>query len=241
MIEAQNLSMRFGEHEAIPDLTFSIKPGTVVGFLGPNGAGKTTTMRLLTGFYTPASGTARICGYDIRRKRRRAQKCFGYLPEAAGGFANLTAREFLTVCAQARGIRRASRHSRIERVANMTALTPALDRRMKTLSKGWRQRAWFAQTLLHDPPVLILDEPTDGLDPNQKRLVRALIRALAPDKAILLSTHILEEAEEVCDRAIIIAGGRKVADDTPANLADAKGRLSATFHDLTGSAGTERC
>jgi len=234
MIEAQQLCMRYGPKPVVEDMSFTADAGSVVGFLGPNGAGKTTTMRLLTGFLVPAAGSARICGHDIRRERRAAQTCVGYLPEAAAGFANLTVREFLTFCANVRGIRGAALRSTISRVCDHIDLRPALELKMKELSKGWRQRAWFAQAILHDPSVLIMDEPTDGLDPNQKTHVRELIRALAPHKAILLSTHILEEAEEVCDRVIIVAHGKIVADDTPANLANGKGRLSEAFRRLTG-------
>ncbi|MFQ5619652.1 MAG: ABC transporter ATP-binding protein, partial [Rhodospirillales bacterium] len=229
MIEARQLSMHFGGRLVVDGISFTVEPGTVAGFLGPNGAGKTTTMRLLTGFLRPVSGTALICGHDIGRAPRAAQACFGYLPEAATGFPNLTVREFLTYCGEARGVRGGALKAAIDRVCGRIALGPALETRMKELSKGWRQRAWLAPAIVHDPPVLIMDEPTDGLDPNQKLQVRQLIRAVAPEKAILLSTHILEEAEEVCNRAIIIAGGRVVADDAPASLADRRGRLGEAF------------
>lgn len=237
MIEARQLSMHFGGRLVVDGISFTVEPGTVAGFLGPNGAGKTTTMRLLTGFLRPVSGTALICGHDIGRAPRAAQACFGYLPEAATGFPNLTVREFLTYCGEARGVRGGALKAAIDRVCGRIALGPALETRMKELSKGWRQRAWLAQAIVHDPPVLIMDEPTDGLDPNQKLQVRQLIRAVAPEKAILLSTHILEEAEEVCNRAIIIAGGRVVADDAPASLADRRGRLGEAFHRLTAEPG----
>lgn len=237
MIEARNLSMHFGGRLVVDGISFTVEPGTVAGFLGPNGAGKTTTMRLLTGFLRPVSGTALICGHDIGRAPRAAQACFGYLPESATGFPNLTVREFLTYCGEARGVRGGALKAAIDRVCGRIELGPALETRMKELSKGWRQRAWLAQAILHDPPVLIMDEPTDGLDPNQKMQVRHLIREVAPEKAILLSTHILEEAEEVCNRAIIIAGGRIVADDAPANLADHRGRLGEAFHRLTTEPG----
>ena len=237
MIEARQLSMHFGGRLIVDGISFTVEPGTVAGFLGPNGAGKTTTMRLLTGFLRPVSGTALICGHDIGRAPRAARACFGYLPEAATGFPNLTVREFLTYCGEARGVRGGALTAAIDRVCGRIALGPALETKMKELSKGWRQRAWLAQAIVHDPPVLIMDEPTDGLDPNQKMQVRQLIREVAPEKAILLSTHILEEAEEVCDRAIIIAGGRIVADDAPANLADRRGRLGEAFHRLTAEPG----
>lgn len=237
MIVAKELSMCFGVKQAVRNISFLAAPGTVVGFLGPNGAGKTTTMRLLTGYLRPVSGTAEICGFDINTQTLQAQRQIGYLPESAMGFPNLTVREFLRSCAGLRGINGKTRLSAaVGRVCEMVDLHPALDTVMRELSKGWRQRAWLAQALLHNPPVLILDEPTDGLDPNQKRQVRRLIRELTGDKCILLSTHILEEAEEVCQRAIIVCDGVIVADDSTENLVDEVGRLAATFCRLTTSA-----
>lgn len=233
MIEAKNLVMRFGDRIAVDGLSFSVAKGSIVGFLGPNGAGKSTTMRMLTGCLVPMAGGATICGHDIVEDRALAQARIGYLPEAANGFAGLTVREFLTFCGEARGLRGTTLDDAIARVAADVHLAEALGRRLKELSKGWRQRAWFAQALLHDPDVLILDEPTDGLDPNQKERMRAFIRRIAADKAILLSTHILEEAEEICTRAIVVANGRIVADDAPSKLADARGRLAPAFHALT--------
>jgi ABC-2 type transport system ATP-binding protein len=235
MIEARDLEMRFGARTAVRGVSFAVEPGQVVGFLGPNGAGKSTTMRMLTGFLRPAAGSAWICGHDIQAGRLAAQRCLGYLPEAAGGFSHLTVREFLTFCGEARGLAGADLRTAIERVCGAVDLGPALGLKLGVLSKGWRQRAWLAQALLHDPPVLILDEPTDGLDPTQKQHARDLIRRVAADKAILLSTHILEEAEEICQRAIIIAEGRIVADAATADLLDPQGRLTAAFHRLTAS------
>ena len=236
MIEAKNLTRRFGDLVAVDDVSFSVEKGQVTGFLGPNGAGKSTTMRLLTGFLAADRGTVRICGHDLATASRQARSTIGYLPEAAGGFSQITVREFLSFCGESRGFWGRELDKAIGRVAEMVALAPAINRKMKELSKGWRQRAWFAQALLHDPPVLILDEPTDGLDPGQKDLVRDLIRSMAPEKAIILSTHILEEAEEICDRAIIIAGGRIVSDAACADLVDKKGRLAGAFRELTGGA-----
>lgn len=233
MIEARNLSKAFRDRRAVDDVSFEIARGTVVGFLGPNGAGKSTTMRLLTGYLRPDGGEARIAGHDVGTETARARASLGYLPEAAAGFPNLTVSEFLIWCAECRGLWGAARDAAIERVSEETDLGPALSLRMRTLSKGWRQRAWFAQAILHDPPVLIFDEPTDGLDPNQKAHIRDFIRAIAPRKAIILSTHILEEAEEICDRVIIIANGRIVADEACKTLADRKGRLWAAFRRLT--------
>jgi ABC-2 type transport system ATP-binding protein len=236
MIEAKNLTKRFGGLVAVDDVSFSITAGDIVGFLGPNGAGKSTTMRLLTGFLDADNGSVKICHHDIDTERCAAQACLGYLPEAAGGFPHLTVREFLSFCGESRGICGTSLADAIDRTCVLVDLGAALDKPLKSLSKGWRQRAWLAQAILHDPPVLILDEPTDGLDPIQKEKVRDLIRSVAVDKAIILSTHILEEAEEVCTRAIVITGGRIVADDTPKNLADDKGRIANTFRRLAGNA-----
>ena len=234
MIEAKNLTKRFRDILAVNDVSFSIAAGDIVGFLGSNGAGKSTTMRLLTGFLDADSGTARICGHDVVTARRKAQASFGYLPEAAGGFPHLTVQEFLVFCGESRNLFGQDLRGAIDKVCSLIDLEDALNKPMKSLSKGWRQRAWLAQAILHDPPVLILDEPTDGLDPIQKEQVRALIRSISAKKAIILSTHILEEAEEICTRAIIIADGRIVTDDTPKNLADDKGRIAAAFRKLAG-------
>lgn len=229
--------MRFADRWVVEAVSFVVEPGEVVGFLGPNGAGKSTTMRMLCGALKPSAGSARICGDDVVRHRRRAQARIGYLPEAADGFADLTVREFLTFCGEARGLRGRRLRASIDDVCARIELAPALGRRMRHLSKGWRQRAWFAQAILHDPPVLIMDEPTDGLDPNQKRQVRQFVLDVRATKAVLLSTHILEEAEEICTRAIVVAGGRIVADASPAALADERGRLADAFHRLTEPAG----
>lgn len=235
LLEAKDLTRSFGDIVAVNDVSFQIGEGSVVGFLGPNGAGKSTTMRLLTGYLQPDSGTAKIAGFDIVKETLQARAHLGYLPEAATGFPNLSVREFLKFCGECRGLWGTDLRTAIERVSDETQLTTALDQRIRTLSKGWRQRAWFAQAMLHDPRILILDEPTDGLDPNQKTHVRELIRSIASDKAIILSTHILEEAEEICDRVVFIANGTIVADDTPKKLSDRKGRLAAAFQRLTQS------
>ena len=231
-IQVTNLTKSFDNLNAVDDISMTLTTG-ITGFLGPNGAGKSTTMRLLCGFSIPDSGAVLICGHDIVATPRPAQACIGYLPEAAGGFSHLTVHEFLMLCGESRGFWGRKLNAIIEEVAKTVALQEALDRQLKSLSKGWRQRAWFAQAVLHDPPILILDEPTDGLDPNQKDHIRELIRKFASEKTILLSTHILEEAEEICDRAIILNNGRIVADETPEALADERGRLSSAFRQLT--------
>ena len=234
MIEADNLVKNFGSVVAVNDVSFQISPGEVVGFLGANGAGKSTTMRLLTGYLKADAGSARIEGHDIARETRAAQSKLGYLPEAASGFPQLTVREFLKFSGEARGMWRKDLINAIDQTAARIELRPALDQKMAELSKGWRQRAWLAQALLHDPPILILDEPTDGLDPGQKDKVRALIRDIATKKVIILSSHILEEAEELCDRVIIIALGKIVSDQPTSALVDERGRLAPAFRDLTG-------
>ena len=215
MIEASKLCKNFGRLVAVNHASFNIQPGEVVGFLGANGAGKTTTMRLLTGYIVPSFGFSRIAGFNVASDRKRAQSMIGYLPEAANGFPQLTVHEFLVFSGEARGIWRHSLKNAIDRVAELIHLQPSMNKKIFELSKGWRQRAWLAQALLHDPPVLILDEPTDGLDPNQKYEVRELLLQMSSDKAIVISTHILEEVDAVCSRAMIIAHGELLADGTP--------------------------
>ena len=233
MIEVKNLTKRFGDTIAVNDVSFNIESCSVVGFLGPNGAGKSTTIRLISGVLQPDSGTATICNNDITTNGLQAQSCFGYLPEAAAGFGNLTVREFLTYCGECRAMWGEPLTLAIEMTTELIELRPALDLEIRHLSKGWRQRAWLAQAILHDPPVLILDEPTDGLDPNQKDKINDLIRQKKEDKTILLSTHILEEVEEVCDRVLLISNGCIAADDTPENLVQEFGSLSRAFRALT--------
>lgn len=234
-IEARGLCKSFAAHEAVIDVSFRAVPGTVTGFLGPNGAGKSTTMRLLTASLAADRGTASICGLDINRDPIGARAHLGYLPEAANGFSSLTIAEFLTFAAEARGLWGARKRAAMARVVDMIGLGQALGRTLGQLSKGWRQRAWLGQALIHDPPVLILDEPTDGLDPIQKTHLRRLLSELSSDKTILMSTHILEEAEELCDHLIILAEGRVVADVRKAEVADNAGRLAPAFLRLTGA------
>jgi ABC-2 type transport system ATP-binding protein len=219
MIQAENLCKRYGALTAVDDVSFEVRPGEVLGFLGPNGAGKTTTMRMLAGFVTPTSGRASICGHDVGTKPLAAKDCLGYLPEGAPGYGEMTVVQFLRFIADLRGLSRDRSAERLAHVVERLHLGPVLDQTIDTLSKGFRRRVGLAQALMRDPPVLILDEPTDGLDPNQKHEVRTLINEMASGKIIVISTHILEEVDAVCTRAIIIARGRIVADDTPRGLA----------------------
>jgi ABC-2 type transport system ATP-binding protein len=218
MITTKNLSKRYGGKLAVDDLTFSVEPGEVLGFLGANGAGKSTTMRMIAGFISPSAGQATVCGHDIERSPVEAKSCMGYLPEGAPSYGEMTVAEFLDFVADIRGLRGAGRRQRRDVVIDRLALEPVIDQVIETLSKGFRRRVGLAQALIHDPQVLILDEPTDGLDPNQKHEVRRLINELSKDKLVIVSTHILEEVHEVCTRAIIIANGRIVADETPSAL-----------------------
>lgn len=217
-IEINHLSKHFGRLIAVDDISFQVQQGEVLGFLGPNGAGKSTTMKMITGFMTPDRGTARICGYDILQQPLAAKKCIGYLPEGAPAYPDMTPASFLDFIAEIRGFYGASKRARIAAVVDQVNLQPVLQQPIETLSKGYKRRVGLAQALLHNPPVLILDEPTDGLDPNQKYEVRSLIKAMAREKVIILSTHILEEVDAVCSRAIIIAKGRLLADGTPQML-----------------------
>jgi ABC-2 type transport system ATP-binding protein len=218
MITTKNLSKRYGDKLAVDDLTFSVAPGEVLGFLGANGAGKSTTMRMIAGFIAPSAGEVTVCGYDIERAPVAAKSCMGYLPEGAPSYGEMTVAEFLDFVADIRGLEGSRRRERRGVVIERLGLEPVIDQVVETLSKGFRRRVGLAQALIHDPQVLILDEPTDGLDPNQKHEVRRLINELSKDKLVIVSTHILEEVHEVCTRAIIIANGRIVADETPSAL-----------------------
>ena len=218
MIELKDLTKRFAQHTAVDALSFSVQPGEVLGFLGPNGAGKSTTMKMLTGFLAPTSGTASIFGCNIQTQRLQAQRQIGYLPEGAPCYGDMTVRGFLEFIAEVRGFRGADKQARVASAAAKVELEHVLGQTIETLSKGFKRRVGLAQAILHDPRVLILDEPTDGLDPNQKHQVRELIKGLAQDKIVIISTHILEEVSAVCSRAVIIASGRLVADGTPFEL-----------------------
>jgi len=243
MIEINHLTKSYGSLLAVNDISFTVQPGEVLGFLGPNGAGKSTTMKMITGFLTPTSGTIRVCGHDVEADPIAAKACMGYLPEGAPSYGEMTVRTFLEFIANVRGLSGEARKRRLDDVIQRLALSGVLEQAIETLSKGFKRRVGLAQALLHDPQVLILDEPTDGLDPNQKHQVRTLINEMSKDKIIVISTHILEEVDAVCNRAIIIAGGRLLADDTPKNLASRapSGRLDDVFREITtGTQVTQR-
>lgn len=240
MLATQALTKRFDTLTAVEDLTLSVQAGEVLGFLGPNGAGKSTTMKMITGFLVPTSGTASVCGHDVIDDPAAVRRVLGYLPEGAPAWGEMVPAAFLRFIADVRGLRGAERHRRINEVVEQLQLGPVLQQPVATLSKGFKRRVGLAQALLHDPPVLIMDEPTDGLDPNQKDQVRSLIRAIAADKTIVISTHILEEVESVCTRAIIISDGRLVADDTPAGLLARSRYRDAVRVTLAAEAGAAR-
>ena len=235
MIEAVGLSKYYGDFAATREVTFSIPRGQVVAFLGPNGAGKSTTMKMLTGYLAPSEGTARIAGFDVLTAREEAVARLGYLPENGPLYAEMTPLGLLRFFGQARGMPGARLRERIDAVVELCSLHEVLEKPISKLSKGYRQRAGMAQVLLHEPDVLIMDEPTTGLDPNQIRDVRNLIRDLGQTKTILLSTHILQEVEAVAGRVILINAGRVVFDGTPVELAGSEG-MDAAFYRLTGAA-----
>ena len=218
MVAIRGLCKSFGPIRAVDDISFDVRRGEVLGFLGPNGAGKSTTMKMITGFLTPSAGTARICGHDVAAAPVKAKARIGYLPEGAPAYPDMTPAAFLGFIADIRRVPSSIRRSRIDFAIERTQLRQVLHQPIETLSKGFKRRVGLAQAILHDPEVLILDEPTDGLDPNQKHEVRGLIAELAREKATIISTHILEEVDAVCSRALIIAQGKVVADGTPREL-----------------------
>ena len=218
LIEAEGLVKSFGTLKAVDGITLRVPRGEVLGFLGPNGAGKSTTMRLITGFLEPDSGYARIAGFDVQDQAIEAKRRLGYLPEGAPLYAEMTPKGFLRFVAELRGLQGDALALAVTKAVQRTGLGPVLDQTIDTLSKGYKRRVGIAQAILHDPEVLIMDEPTDGLDPNQKHQVRELITEMAREKAIIVSTHILEEVEAVCTRAIVINKGRIVADGTAEDL-----------------------
>ncbi len=235
MLEVRSLSKKFGDFQAVNDVSFTLKKGEVLGFLGPNGAGKSTTMKMITGFLEPTSGDATICGKSVQVEPLSARKDLGYVPENAPLYEDMYVREFLYFIAKMREVFNDKIEEAINKVIKMCSLENVEYQKLETLSKGYKRRVSLAQSLIHDPKVLILDEPTDGLDPNQKHDVRELIKELAKEKCILISTHILEEVEEVCDRCIIIGEGEKLFEGTPAELKSksAKGRIQDVFRAIT--------
>ena len=235
MLKVENLKKSFGTFEAVKGISFSVKKGEVLGFLGPNGAGKSTTMRMITGFLPPTSGTAVICGHDITTDPVAAKAAIGYLPESAPSYRAMVVEDYLKFIAEIRGFHGKLAKEKVEAVIEKARLRPVAKKTIETLSKGYRQRTCFAQAIIHDPQVLIMDEPTDGLDPNQKFTVREMIKEMSAEKAIVISTHILEEVDAVCTRALVIADGQIKADGTPAQLRamDPSGRLDVVFHNLT--------
>ena len=253
MIETEHLTKRFDLLTAVDDLTLRVEPGEVLGFLGPNGAGKSTAMKMIAGFLAPTAGRAAVGGHDVVAAPHAARVGLGYLPEGAPAYGEMVPQSFLRFIADMRALRGTQRRQRMDAVIGQLHLEPVLHQPIATLSKGFKRRVGLAQALLHDPPALILDEPTDGLDPNQKHEVRSLINAIAPEKTIIVSTHILEEVESVCTRAVIIRSGAIVADDTPAgllarsryrnavtvSLGRGRDEAAAALGGLAGIAGTE--
>lgn len=234
MISVRNLTKAFGPKLAVNDVSFTVQKGEVLGFLGPNGAGKSTTMRMITGFTPPSSGTVTIGGHDIVDSPIPAKRLLGYLPESAPSYADMTVTGFLNFIAELRGLAGSARKQAVDRVIDMCFLGGVVHQSVDTLSKGYKHRVCFAQSIIHDPEVLIMDEPTDGLDPNQKHEIRQLIKRMGETKAIVFSTHILEEVEAVCSRAIIIDRGRIVANGTPAELKSRSENAGTVLVRLTG-------
>ena len=238
-IVAKQLEKRFGHIHAVQGIDLEVPAGQVLGFLGPNGAGKSTTMRMITGFLEPTAGSVTLDGIDLAADPIAAKRTFGYLPEGAPAYPDMTVEEFLGFVAQARGYRGREAKDRVERAIQRVNLKGVRKQAFETLSKGYKRRTGLAQALLHDPGILVLDEPTDGLDPNQKHEVRELIRELGGDRAIVLSTHILEEVEAVCTRAVVINKGRIVFDGTPAEMESraprdaVRNRMDAAFRAMT--------
>lgn len=234
MIDVKNLTKRFGPKVAVDNLSFAVQKGEVLGFLGPNGAGKSTTMRMVTGFFPASAGLIEICGISMIHDPEEAKRRIGYLPESAPLYNDMTVTSFLKWIAKMRGLSGAAQKEAVEKVIETCFLEGVAKQAIDTLSKGYRHRTCLAQALIHDPEVLILDEPTDGLDPNQKYEVRKLIKKLGEEKAVLFSTHILEEVEAACTRAVIVDRGKIVADGTPDELkAQAGGDLYDLFHQVT--------
>src|SRR5882724_12213475 len=239
MIKVENLIKTFGPKRAVDGVSFSVERGEVLGFLGPNGAGKSTSMRMITGFIPPTSGTVSVGGYDMIENPIPAKRLIGYLPENAPAYMDMTVHGFLSFTAELRGLRGEEKKKAVGRAVEMCFLESVLHQSIDTLSKGYRHRTCFAQSVIHDPEVLILDEPTDGLDPNQKHEVRTLIRRMGEKKAIIFSTHILEEVEAVCSRAIIIDRGQIVANGTPQQLKQRSDVAGAVLFRASGVSASE--
>ncbi len=239
MIETLQLTKRYGSLTAVDGISFKVEPGRVLGFLGPNGAGKSTTMKMIAGFLAPTTGRALVCGHDVVDDAIAAKRLVGYVPEGAPSYGEMNPRQFLDFVADVRELKGERRRARLDDVIERLRLSDVLEQPIDTLSKGFKRRVGLAQAILHDPPVLIMDEPTDGLDPNQKHEVRTLINAMAPDKTIIVSTHLLEEVHAVCSRAIIIAHGKILADATPAEL-EARSRYYQAVSLTTANVGAAR-
>ncbi len=235
MIKAEGLVRDFGRRRAVDGISFEVRKGTVLGFLGPNGAGKTTTIRMVAGFLPPTSGSVWVKGINVAENPVAAQKGIGYMPETTPLYGDMTVAAFLRFLAEVRGFSGAERESRVDRALERCFLQPVRNQTIETLSKGYRQRTCLAQALLHDPDILLLDEPTEGLDPNQKQVVRDMIRDMSGERVVMLSTHVLEEVEAICTRAIIISAGKVVADDTPAALKARSARYNAVTLSATGA------
>ena len=235
MIKVEHLVKTFGTKRAVDDISFSVEPGEVLGFLGPNGAGKSTTMRVITGFYPPTAGRVTVGGFDVVEEPIAAKRLIGYLPENAPGYADMTVHGFLSFAAELRGLVGDSKKKAIYNAVETCMLDGVMYQTIDTLSKGYKHRTCLAQSIIHDPGTLVLDEPTDGLDPNQKHEVRALIKRMGERKAIIFSTHILEEVEAACSRVIIIDRGKIVANGTPAEL-KARSELAGAVRISTRSA-----
>lgn len=235
MIKIKNLSKKFGHLTAVEDVSFEVQPGEVLGFLGPNGAGKSTTMKMITGFLAPTTGSIEVCGFDVSEKPIEAKKRIGYLPEGAPSYGEMTPVQYLEFIAQVRQLTGQNKIDRNKEVIQRLHLDKVLNQTIDTLSKGFKRRVGLAQAILHDPDVLVLDEPTDGLDPNQKFEVRELIKSIAPNKVIIISTHILSEVDAICSRAIIIADGKVLVDDTPEGLRNksSSDKMDDIFREIT--------
>jgi gliding motility-associated transport system ATP-binding protein len=243
MIKVENLVKSFGAKRAVDDISFTVGRGEVLGFLGPNGAGKSTTMRIVTGFYPPSAGRVTVGGFDIVENPIAAKRLIGYLPENAPGYADMTVHGFLSFTAELRGLAGEAKKQAIQRAVETCSLDGVLYQTIDTLSKGYKHRTCLAQSILHDPDILILDEPTDGLDPNQKHEVRGLIKRMGEHKAIVFSTHILEEIEAACTRVIIIDRGKIVANGTPQELkarSEVAGAVRLKTRDVTATTLNEK-